>query len=125
MVLTRGREVSRGEVAASLHERAIGYSHEAVKIFPPKRTGDPPVIVPYTERFPPDTSAAMFILTNREPDLWSNRSEVVHDVSDRVADRLEAARLRMIGQLGGGPLLEHLAQDVDATGPKPGTTADD
>lgn len=106
-VMTRGREVARGEVAASLHERAIGYSHQAVKIFPPRKAGDEPVIVPYVEHYPPDTNAAMFILTNREPDLWSNRTEVVHDISDRVADRLEAARLRMLGQLDEPKVIEH------------------
>lgn len=105
--LARGREVARGKVAACLYERAIGYAHEAVKIFPPRKDGAEPVIVPYIERFPPDTNAAMFILTNREPDLWANKSEVVHDISDRVADRLEAARLRMLEQLGTAKVIEH------------------
>jgi hypothetical protein len=56
-------------------------------------------VVPYTERFPPDVEAAKFILTNREPELWSNKQTIEHNVSDKLADRLEAARLRMIERL--------------------------
>jgi hypothetical protein len=97
--LARGRECSYAEVAASLFERAMGWSHPAVKIFPPRKEGGDPIIVPYIERFPPDTNAAMFILTNREPDLWSNKQTIEHDISSRVADRLEAARLRALQQL--------------------------
>jgi len=109
--LARGREVSSGRVAASLYERAIGYSHPATKVFPPRKSGDPPIVVPYTERFPPDVEAAKFILTNREPDLWSNKQTIEHNVSDKLADRLEAARLRMIERLQ-TPVIESTTAEV-------------
>ena len=41
----------------------------------------------------------MFVLTNREPDLWSNKQTIEHDISDNLAERLESARLRMIERL--------------------------
>jgi hypothetical protein len=56
-------------------------------------------VVAYTERFPPDVEAAKFILTNREPELWSNKQTVEHNISDKLAERLESARLRMIERL--------------------------
>jgi hypothetical protein len=97
--LACGRERSYAEIAASLFERAMGWSHPAAKIFPPRKEGGNPVVVEYIERFPPDTQAAMFVLTNREPDLWSNKQTIEHNVSNKLADRLEAARLRMIERL--------------------------
>jgi hypothetical protein len=39
------------------------------------------------------------LLKARRPDRFKDRAEVVHDFSDRVADRLEAARLRMLERL--------------------------
>jgi hypothetical protein len=99
--LARGRERSYAEVAATLFERAMGWSQPAVKIFPPRKEGGKPVIVEYIERFPPDTQAAMFILTNREPDLWSNKQTVEHEIGSKLADRLEAARVRALDQLVG------------------------
>jgi hypothetical protein len=39
------------------------------------------------------------LLKARRPERFKDRAEVVHDFSDRVADRLEAARLRMLGDL--------------------------
>jgi hypothetical protein len=56
-------------------------------------------VVPYTERFPPDVEAAKFILTNREPDLWSNKQTIEHSVADKLAERLESARLRTLERL--------------------------
>ena len=97
--LARGRERSYAEVAATLFERAMGWSQPAVKIFPPRKEGGKPVIIEYIERFPPDTQAAMFVLTNREPDLWSNKQTIEHNVSDKLAERLESARLRMVERL--------------------------
>ena len=50
----------------------MGYSHEAVKIF---NDGGQPLIVPYTEHYPPDTTAAIFWLKNRRPEQWRDKSQ--------------------------------------------------
>ncbi len=67
------RAVADERVGFSLYERAVGYSHNAVKIFVPKGLGVP-VIVPYVEHVPPDVGAAKFWLTNRQPDKWADVS---------------------------------------------------
>jgi hypothetical protein len=48
----------------------------------------------YTERYPPDTTAAIFWLKNRRPDLWRDRHETVHSAGEGVAAVLAAAWAR-------------------------------
>jgi hypothetical protein len=59
-------------VERSLYHRAIGYSHPAVKIFMPAGASQP-VYADYREQVPPDTTACIFWLKNRRPDLWRDR----------------------------------------------------
>lgn len=61
-------------VEASLFQRAKGYEHDAVKIFMPAGA-TVPVYADYTERYAPDTGAAMNWLKNRRPDKWRERVE--------------------------------------------------
>jgi hypothetical protein len=87
--LARGREGADTEVAASLYNRANGYDIQRV-------AKDGP---PYIEHIPADYNCLRFWLTNRQRGRWQDRIEVSHDISDRVADRLEAANLRALRQL--------------------------
>ena len=75
--LTRGKLPADAEVAAKLYHRAIGYSHEAVKIFMPAGF-DAPVYAPYTEHFPPDTNAGSLWLRNRQRGHWRDKVDVEH-----------------------------------------------
>ena len=50
-------------------ERANGYTYDAVKIFMPAGAKKP-VYAPYREHVPPDTTAAIFWLKNRDPAHW-------------------------------------------------------
>jgi hypothetical protein len=61
-------------VKESLFHRAVGYSHDAVKIFMPAGASEP-VVAPYREHYPPDTAAAIFWLKNRQPDEWRDKRE--------------------------------------------------
>lgn len=78
--IVSGREAADGRIARSLYERGVGYSHEAVKIFMPQGAKQP-VYAPYTEHYPPDTTAAAQWLHNRQPKLWRNKQEVEHSGS--------------------------------------------
>lgn len=70
--LKRGKTLADAEVADRLFKRATGYSHPAVKIF---NDGGAPMEVPYTEHYPPDTTAAIFWLKNRRPDVWRDKTQ--------------------------------------------------
>lgn len=71
--LKAGKEAADDRVERSLYNRAVGYSHDAVKIFMPANS-PAPVYAPYTEHVPPDTTAQIFWLKNRRPDLWRDKS---------------------------------------------------
>lgn len=72
--ITRGKSVADANVAERLYNRAMGYSHPAVKIFMPANAEEP-VYAPYTEHYPPDTQAASLWLRNRQPKRWRDRVE--------------------------------------------------
>lgn len=79
------KEEADRRVERSLYNRAVGYSHEAVKIFMPAGA-DAPVYAPYTQHVPPDTTAMIFWLKNRQSGRWRDvqRHEVggVGDFTD-------------------------------------------
>jgi len=91
--LRSGKIAADCNVADSLYRRALGYSHKAVKIFADPKTGKT-VIVPYTEHYPPDSTACIFWLKNRQRKQWRDKFDVEHDVSTKLAERLRAARTR-------------------------------
>lgn len=63
-----GKETADARVEQSLYRRALGYSHDAVKIA--INAEGKVTEAPYTEHFPPDTTAAIFWLKNRKPAEW-------------------------------------------------------
>lgn len=70
--LKSGKAHADDRVERSLYHRAIGYKHDAVKIF---QNNGIPLEVPYIEHFPPDTTAAIFWLKNRRPAEWRDKRE--------------------------------------------------
>ena len=52
-----------------------GYSYDAVKIFMPAGAKQP-VVVHYVENMPPDVTAGIFWLKNRDPENWRNVQNV-------------------------------------------------
>lgn len=73
--LMRGKEFADGEVAVKFYERAVGYSHEAVKIFMPAGASEP-VYAPYIEHYPPDVGAAKMWLASRQGKRWRDKTSV-------------------------------------------------
>ena len=70
--ITRGKLMADADVAEKLYERAMGYSHPAVKIF---NNQGVELVVPYTEHYPPDTQAASLWLRNRQSKKWRDKQE--------------------------------------------------
>jgi hypothetical protein len=89
--LRAGKEEADARVERSLYQRAVGYEHEAVKIFMPAGA-EAPVYAPYIEHVPPDTNASTFWLKNRKPGEWRDKTEV--EVTNSLADRIASARKR-------------------------------
>lgn len=75
--LKLGKKESDDRVERSLFRRAVGYEHDAVKIFL-NRDGKP-VIVPFRELVPPDTTACIFWLKNRDQKNWRDKIAVGGD----------------------------------------------
>lgn len=88
--LKDGKERADAMVAERLYRRALGYEHPAVKIFADPKSGAEQ-IVDYTEIYPPDTTAAIFWLKNRRPDLWRDKQDVEHSGQVNVLGQLMQA----------------------------------
>lgn len=75
-------------VERRLAERAMGYSHEAVKIFCNK---DGEITeAKYTEHYPPDTAAGIFWLCNRQPDRWKQKVTHAGDPDEPIQHQVTA-----------------------------------
>ncbi|MDF7674758.1 hypothetical protein PT277_05400 [Acetobacteraceae bacterium ESL0709] len=70
MALRKGKEIADSEIADRLYQRALGFSCKAVKVFNDKGT---PLIVNYTEHYPPDMNAIIFWLRSRQPQKWRDK----------------------------------------------------
>lgn len=81
--LKEGKQIADATVAQRLYQRAIGYSHEAVKIVADAKSGAEH-IVPYTEHYAPDTTACIFWLKNRQKEKWRDKTETEHSGGVRV-----------------------------------------
>lgn len=72
--IKRGKCVADANVASSLYSRAKGFvKNDCEKIF--QNRGEI-VRAKYTEYFPPDTTAAIFWLKNRQQKSWRDRQEL-------------------------------------------------
>ena len=72
--LKDGKDRADAEVAKSLYHRARGYSHPEDKIF--NNNGEE-LVVRTTKYYPPDTTACIFWLKNRQKEAW--RDQLNHD----------------------------------------------
>jgi hypothetical protein len=75
--LNIGKEEADKRVTRSLYARAVGYNYEAVKIFMPAGR-EKPVYAPYVEHVPPDVTAGIFWLKNRDPRHWRDSQQMEH-----------------------------------------------
>lgn len=73
--LKTGKSVADERVERSLYHRAIGFKHDAVKMF---NHNGIVITEPYVEYFPPDTTACIFWLKNRRPGDWRDKQETEH-----------------------------------------------
>lgn len=84
--LKKGKAVADANVASRLYSRAIGYDAKATKFA--TNEGRITDKVEYIEHCPPDTTAAIFWLKNRQPAKWRDKKEVENLV--KLGDELES-----------------------------------
>ncbi len=74
--LNGGKALADAEVADRLYQRALGYTHAEDDI----RVCDGVIVTtPTTRHYPPDTTACIFWLKNRRPDLWRDKPDPTND----------------------------------------------
>lgn len=85
--LKRGKDLADANVGARLYERALGYEHPSEDI---KVINDEVVRIPIIKVYPPDTTACIFWLKNRQPAKWRDKQEVSvqTDPMERVRQHL-------------------------------------
>lgn len=71
-----GKEQADERVKRALYSRATGYEHEDVDI----RVVEGQIIqTPIRKYYPPDTTAGIFWLKNRQSKEWRDKQEIAHD----------------------------------------------
>lgn len=87
-----GKDGPDDRVERALFTRAVGYHHDAVKIFMPAGAKKP-VYAKYVEHHPPDVTACAIWLNNRRPDKWRQKPEGnAEEGEERAARVLETIR---------------------------------
>ena len=89
--LGEGKGVSDAKVIRSLYERATGYEYEEEKkIIEYDKDGNvKPVKIEKTKKHvPPDVTAQIFWLKNRQPEKWRDRKEL--QIGNKLGDDLES-----------------------------------
>lgn len=71
--IKKGKEFADVDVAESLYHRALGYSHPEVDI---KIYAGEIIKTPIIKHYPPDTTAAIFWLKNRQKGKWRDKQEL-------------------------------------------------
>lgn len=84
--LKKGKNIADANVASRLYNRAIGYDCKATKFATSE--GHITDSKEYIEHYPPDTTAAIFWLKNRQPEKWRDRKEV--DANVNLSNELES-----------------------------------
>jgi len=94
-----GKDAADAKVARAMHERAVGYAHNSVKLFYDSKNGKV-IEHEYVERYPPETAAGVFILTNRQRKQWKNRQE--NELTGPDGSPLAAPQINITFDLSGG-----------------------
>lgn len=68
--IKEGKKQADANVARSLYERALGYEHSEVHV---SNYQGEITLTPLTKHYPPETTAGIFWLKNRQPDKWRDR----------------------------------------------------
>jgi hypothetical protein len=86
------KKAATDRVERCMFERAVGCTHENVKIFLPSGASKP-VYAPYLKHVPPDPRAGEFWLTNRAPTRWKHKQSLEQETPHEDPIRMFAKQL--------------------------------
>lgn len=89
--INEGKLTADANVAHALYHRAIGYEHPEDDI---RSVNGEIVITPTIKHYPPDSTAALFWLKNRQKEQWRDKTEVEATVDFSFHEVLTKARER-------------------------------
>lgn len=94
--LKRGKDSADAEIAHALFHRARGYVHPETKVFCSE--GD---IITHDilKVYPPDTTACIFWLKNRQKKLWRDKHEILTGPSEELLTMLDIVNGSTRGKL--------------------------
>lgn len=85
-MVKKGKQYANCNVVDSMYHKAIGYEHddEEIKVVP-LGSGEGSEIqrVKIRKIYPPDTTAAIFWLKNRQPDKWRDKQDIDHTTNGK------------------------------------------
>lgn len=91
--LKKGKEIADANVASRLYQKAMGYEHDDIElkvVSIGNNMGSEVQEVPVRKYYPPDTTAAIFWLKNRQPKNWRDKQDIEHtgeiDIKVRLSD---------------------------------------
>lgn len=93
--IKKGKEFADGNVADRLYQRAMGFVAPDVDI---RVVENQIVETPLEKHYPPDTTAAIFWLKNRQKEKWRDKQEVEHTGEVSLIQRIQEARKRSRGE---------------------------
>lgn len=87
--IKKGKSQADANVADRLYQRAMGYEHDEVDI---KAVAGVIVQTPIKKIYPPDPTAAIFWLKNRQRSRWRDKQEVEHSgvISNQSSEQIQA-----------------------------------
>ncbi|MBC9130714.1 terminase [Frischella sp. Ac13] len=77
--IKKGKAIADVEVVESLYKRAIGIEYDEIELKTDGKAKSKRVVKKF---IPPDTTAQIFWLKNRQPKIWRDKQEVDHQSSD-------------------------------------------
>ncbi len=91
--LKRGKSVADGQIAQSLFKKAKGYVRKTIKLV---GTGDSIKEKEIETYYPPDTTACIFWLKNRQPEMWRDKREFAIGDDNRGVEDYTIPELQQI-----------------------------
>lgn len=98
--IKRGKELADANVAERLYQRAMGFEHDSEEIKVVSNgggEGSEVVKVPIRKIYPPDTTAAIFWLKNRQKKKWRDKTETdVTSQGEKIVSPLSDSQFKTL-----------------------------